>query len=145
MREFFSESWLYSQRVLSTHMGNTYPNQKGNSYYKNHTLYHIGTLDPFGYSRFSIGLSHRKEGEGVRGTLRDFGHFVGQPPKLGPYCCTPSAIWAGIGIKGIRILSSSHFSGMHMRTPIPNGRNRLSPCYLARSLRSTWPSRFGLP
>ena len=37
-----------SQRVLSTHMGNTYPNQKGNYYYVNHTLYHIGTLDPSG-------------------------------------------------------------------------------------------------
>ena len=39
-----------TQRVLSTHMGNTYPNHKGNYYYRNHTLYHIGTLDPLGYS-----------------------------------------------------------------------------------------------
>ena len=39
---------LGSQRVLSTHMGYTYPNHKGNYYYKNHTLYHIGTLDPLG-------------------------------------------------------------------------------------------------
>ena len=29
-------------------MGNTYPNPKGNYYYRNHTLYHIGTLDPLG-------------------------------------------------------------------------------------------------
>ena len=29
-------------------MGNTYPNHKGNSYYRNHTLYHIGTSDPLG-------------------------------------------------------------------------------------------------
>ena len=29
-------------------MGNTYPNHKGNYYYINHTLYHIGTLDPLG-------------------------------------------------------------------------------------------------
>ena len=29
-------------------MGNTYPNHKGNYYYRNHTLYHIGTLDPLG-------------------------------------------------------------------------------------------------
>ena len=35
-----------SQRVLSTHMGNPYPNHQGNYYYRNHTLYHIGTLDP---------------------------------------------------------------------------------------------------
>ena len=27
-------------------MGNTYPNHKGNYYYRNHTLYHVGTLDP---------------------------------------------------------------------------------------------------
>ena len=33
-------------------MGSTYPNQKGNDYYRNHTLYHIGTLDP-------LGLKHR--------------------------------------------------------------------------------------
>ena len=39
-----------TQRVLSTHMGYTYPNHKGNYYYRNHTLYHIGTLDPLGYS-----------------------------------------------------------------------------------------------
>ena len=38
-----------TQRVLSTHMGNTYPNHKGNDNYINHTLYHIGTLDPLGY------------------------------------------------------------------------------------------------
>ena len=37
-----------AQRVLSTHMGYTYPNHKGNYYYRNHTLYHIGTLDPLG-------------------------------------------------------------------------------------------------
>ena len=37
-----------AQRVLSTIMGYTYPNQKGNYYYRNHTLYHIGTLDPLG-------------------------------------------------------------------------------------------------
>ena len=37
-----------AQRVLSTHMGNTYPNHKGHYYYSNHTLYHIGTLDPLG-------------------------------------------------------------------------------------------------
>ena len=37
-----------SQRVPSTHMGNTYPNHKGDYYYRNHTLYHIGTLDPLG-------------------------------------------------------------------------------------------------
>ena len=37
-----------TQRVLSTHMGYTYPNHKGNYYYRNHTLYHIGTLDPLG-------------------------------------------------------------------------------------------------
>ena len=42
---------LQSQRVLSTHMGNTYPNHKGRYYYRNHTLYHIGTLDPLGGSR----------------------------------------------------------------------------------------------
>ena len=30
-------------------MGNTYPNHKGNYYYRNHTLCHIGTLDPLGY------------------------------------------------------------------------------------------------
>ena len=33
-----------TQGVLSTHMGSTYPNHKGNYYYRNHTLYHIGTL-----------------------------------------------------------------------------------------------------
>ena len=37
-----------TQRVLSTHMGYTYPNHKGNYYYRNPTLYHIGTLDPLG-------------------------------------------------------------------------------------------------
>ena len=37
-----------SQRVLSTHVGYTYPNHKGSYYYRNHTLYHIGTLDPLG-------------------------------------------------------------------------------------------------
>ena len=37
---------VHSQRVLSTHMGNTYPNHNGNYYYRNHTLYCIGTLDP---------------------------------------------------------------------------------------------------
>ena len=37
-----------TQRVLGTLMGNTYPNHKGNYYYRNHTLYHIGTLDPLG-------------------------------------------------------------------------------------------------
>ena len=37
-----------AQGVLNTHMGNTYPNHKGNYYYRNHTLYHIGTLDPLG-------------------------------------------------------------------------------------------------
>ena len=47
-------SWAFSrflcrlrataQRVLSTHMGNTYPNHKGHYYYRNHTLYHIGVL-----------------------------------------------------------------------------------------------------
>ena len=37
-----------SQRVLRTHMGYTYPNHKRNYYYRNHTLYHIGTLDPLG-------------------------------------------------------------------------------------------------
>ena len=36
----------FSQKVLSTHMGNPYPNHTGNYYYRNHTLYHIGTLDP---------------------------------------------------------------------------------------------------
>ena len=36
------------QRVLSIHMGYTYPNHKGNYFYRNHTLYHIGTLDPLG-------------------------------------------------------------------------------------------------
>ena len=35
-----------SQRVLSTDMGNPCPNHKGNSYSRNPTLYHIGTLDP---------------------------------------------------------------------------------------------------
>ena len=39
----------HTQRVLSTDMGNTYPSHKGNYYYRNHTLYHIGTLDPLGY------------------------------------------------------------------------------------------------
>ena len=29
-------------------MGNTYPNHKGNYYYRNHALYHIGTLDRLG-------------------------------------------------------------------------------------------------
>ena len=29
-------------------MGNTYSNHKGNYYYRNHTLYHVGTLDPLG-------------------------------------------------------------------------------------------------
>ena len=37
-----------SQSVLSTPMGYTYPNHKRNCYYGNHTLYHIGTLDPSG-------------------------------------------------------------------------------------------------
>ena len=32
-------------------MGNTYPNHKGNYYYRNHTLYHTGTLDPLGFWR----------------------------------------------------------------------------------------------
>ena len=41
-----------TQRVLSTHMGNTYPNHKGNYYYRNHTLHHIGTLDPLGKHAF---------------------------------------------------------------------------------------------
>ena len=39
---------LLTQRVLSTHMEYTYPNRKGNYYYRNHTLYHVGTLDPLG-------------------------------------------------------------------------------------------------
>ena len=34
-----------TQRVLSTHMGYTYPNHKGNYDYRK---YHIGTLDPLG-------------------------------------------------------------------------------------------------
>ena len=38
-----------AQRVLSTHTGNTYPNHKGNYYYRDHTLYHIGTLDLLGW------------------------------------------------------------------------------------------------
>ena len=42
-------SLAITQRVLSTHMGNTYPNHKGSYYYRNHTLYHISTLDPLGY------------------------------------------------------------------------------------------------
>ena len=29
-------------------MGNTYPNHTGKYYHRNHTLYHIGTLDPLG-------------------------------------------------------------------------------------------------
>ena len=29
-------------------MGNTYPNHKGNYYNRNHTLYHLSTLDPLG-------------------------------------------------------------------------------------------------
>ena len=33
-------------------MGNPYPNHKGNYYYRNHTLYHIGTLDPLGLPSF---------------------------------------------------------------------------------------------
>ena len=43
-----------AQRVLSTHMGNIYPNHKGNYYYRNHTLYHMGTLDPLGRARTSM-------------------------------------------------------------------------------------------
>ena len=39
---------LHTQRVPSTHMGNPYPDHKGNYHYRNHTLYHIGTLDPLG-------------------------------------------------------------------------------------------------
>ena len=35
-------------------MGNTYPNHKGNYYYRSHTLYHIGTLDPLG-NKASLG------------------------------------------------------------------------------------------
>ena len=38
----------YTQRVLSTNIGNTYPNHNGSYYYRNHTLYHISTLDPLG-------------------------------------------------------------------------------------------------
>ena len=30
------------------HMGYSYPNHKGNYYYRNPTLYHIGTLDSLG-------------------------------------------------------------------------------------------------
>ena len=45
----------FSQRALSTHMGNTYPNHKGNDYCRNHTLYHIGTLDPLRLSRLKRG------------------------------------------------------------------------------------------
>ena len=41
-----------AQSVLSTNIGNTYPNHKGSYYYGNHTLYHIGTLDPLGGLRF---------------------------------------------------------------------------------------------
>ena len=40
-------------------MGNTYPNHKGNYYYRNHTLYHTGTLDPlglWGLFRFHVSL-----------------------------------------------------------------------------------------
>ena len=55
---------LLTQRVLSTHMGNTYPNHKGNYYYRNHTLYHIATLDPLGYT--TIWRFRQKEGD-VRG------------------------------------------------------------------------------
>ena len=39
---------LHSQRVLKTNIGNTYPNHKGSYYYRNHTLYHVSTLDPLG-------------------------------------------------------------------------------------------------
>ena len=39
---------VQTQRVLSTHMGYTYPNHKGNYYYRKPTLYHIGTLDRLG-------------------------------------------------------------------------------------------------
>ena len=39
---------MQSQRVLSTNIGNTYPNHEGSYYYRNHTLYHISTLDPLG-------------------------------------------------------------------------------------------------
>ena len=40
-----------SQRVLSTNMGYTYPSNKANHYYRNHTLHHIGALDPLGVRR----------------------------------------------------------------------------------------------
>ena len=39
---------VYAQRVLSTNIGKTYSNHKGSYYYRNHTLYHISTLDPLG-------------------------------------------------------------------------------------------------
>ena len=42
-------------------MGNTHPNHKGNYYYRNHTLYNIGTLDPLGplCSREDISRGYR--------------------------------------------------------------------------------------
>ena len=33
-------------------MGKTYPDHKGNYYYRNHTSYHIVTLDPLGLGTF---------------------------------------------------------------------------------------------
>ena len=39
-------------------MGNTYPNHNGNYYYRNHTLYHIGTLDPLVSSAVKVKLGY---------------------------------------------------------------------------------------
>ena len=41
-----------SQRVLSTYIGDTYPNHNSNSYYRNPTFYYAGTLDPLGIRVF---------------------------------------------------------------------------------------------
>ena len=43
-------------------MGNTYPNHEGNFYYRNHTLYHIGTLDPLGVMKEGNQILAIKEG-----------------------------------------------------------------------------------
>ena len=53
------------QRVLGTSMGDTSPNHKSDSYYRNPTFYHMGTLDPLGrgFSDFGVwvwGLSGRQ-------------------------------------------------------------------------------------
>ena len=67
----------HSQRVLGTHMGNTYPNHEGNYYYRNHTFYHVGTLDPLGLMTVRLSTHGTKLGPGIPSWSYNQFHYWG--------------------------------------------------------------------